>query len=372
MLLRIVASGLLACLLVYVMVPYLRRLATHLNWLDVPNVQRKVHAESIPLVGGAAMALAILGCVILNAGGGGSVTALTATLLLGATVLLVTGLVDDKLDLSPLVKLFAQAGCAYFLYLRGLRFDAVFDVVNMGGLPDAVRQVISVLFVVGVVNAYNLIDGIDGLAGSLFAVAFAWFGAAAFYLGAYDIALLSALVLGASVAFLRYNTSRSQKIFMGDGGSLFLGYLLAGCTIGLLERGATETSAAVWLVGTCAVLALPVLDELRVFAERMAAGRSPLYADRTHVHHILLQIDSAHRSVRNWILRIVFLTFLLALAASVLAGVWGGVAVILLCVAALFAVLQAQRSMHERREELRMLELRGSDSAAPKSAGWQK
>ena len=367
MLLRILASGVLAFFLVYVMVPYLRRLANHLNWLDVANVQRKVHADSIPLVGGAAMALAILACVALNAGEIGLLSGLTATLLTGATILLVTGLIDDKLDLSPLIKLFAQAACAYFIVFRGLHFDAVFRLVQMDGLPDLVRQAISALFVVGLVNAYNLIDGIDGLAGSLFAVAFAWIGAAAFYLGAYDIALLSALVLGASVAFLRFNTSRTKKIFMGDGGSLFLGYLLAGCTIGLLERGAVEPAASLWLVGTCAVLALPVLDELRVFAERMASGKSPLYADRTHVHHILLQIDPAHRSVRNWILRIVLLTFLMAVSASVLAGVWGGVTVILVCVAALFVVLQAQRSMQQHREELRTLELRGSDRTAPKS-----
>ena len=358
MYLRILISAALAFLIVHVTVPYLRRLALNLNWLDEANSERKVHTDSVPLVGGPAMAIGIVLVVLLNLFAGSAVSVVTAAVLVGASVLLITGIIDDKLDLPPLVKLAVQACCAYFLCIQGFFFDDVFTLVGLETLPRVVRVIISFLFVIGVVNAYNLIDGIDGLAGSLFLAGFAWIGGAALYLGHYDVALLSALALSASAAFLRYNTSVSEKIFMGDGGSLFLGYLLAGLTIVLLERAAGDARASLWLIGTCAVLALPVLDELRVFAERMAAGKSPLYADRTHIHHILLQIDPAHRSVRNWIMRIVFVVFLLATAASVLFGVWGGAVMILLGVAALFAVLSMQRSMHERREELRLLERR--------------
>ena len=360
MLLRILISAGLAYLIVFTTVPYLRRLAVSLNWLDVANSERKVHANSIPLVGGPAMALGILLVVLLNFPGSPVVTGLSAAVLLGATVLLVTGIVDDKVELPPLVKLAVQACCAYFLCIRGYSFDEVFSLVNMDGVPGPARQIISFLFIVGVVNAYNLIDGIDGLAGSLFMAAFAWIGSAALFLGHYDITLISALTVGAALAFLQYNTSRDNKIFMGDGGSLFLGYLLAGCTIALLERGASDAYAPLWLIGTCAVLAVPVLDELRVFGERMATGKSPMYPDRSHVHHILLQINPTHRSVRTWILRIVVCTFLLAMTVSIYFGVWGGVATILTCIAALFAALQMQRSMHERREQLRVLERRNS------------
>ncbi|PPK87831.1 UDP-GlcNAc:undecaprenyl-phosphate GlcNAc-1-phosphate transferase [Neolewinella xylanilytica] len=366
--LRLLISLALAFLIVYVTVPYLRRLAQNLHWLDEANSERKVHTDSIPLVGGPAMAIGILLAVLLNFPGSGLVTGFTFSVLLGGGVLLITGMADDKLDLPPQIKLGIQACCAYFLCLRGIYFQEVFALLGMGGLPDLLQQILSFLFIVGVVNAYNLIDGIDGLAGSLFMAGFAWLGGASLYLGHLDIALVSGVTLSATAAFLRYNTSAKQKIFMGDGGSLFLGFILAGASIAFLERGATDARAALWLIGSCSVLALPVLDELRVFAERIADGKSPMYADRSHIHHILLQIDPAHRSVRHWILQIVFAVFLLAMLTSFWLGVWGGVGVILLSLLGVFAILQLQRGMHRHRESLRMLERRNSGPGNSKSA----
>ncbi|WP_116106242.1 MraY family glycosyltransferase [Lewinella sp. IMCC34191] len=366
MLLRILISALLVYLIVYMIVPYLRRLALNLDWLDVANSERKVHTDSIPLVGGPAMAIGILIVMLVNLPGRPFATELLSTVLGGGGVLLITGIVDDKVDLRPLIKLAIQACCAYSLCIRGFYFDGVFEMIGMGGMPVYVQQALTFLFIIGVVNAYNLIDGIDGLAGTLFLAGFGWMGGAALFLGHLDIALLCALSLAAVLAFLKYNTSSINKIFMGDGGSLFLGFLLAGASISLLERGSADVQAPFWLIGTCAVLALPILDELRVFAERMAAGKSPLYADNSHIHHILMQIDPTHRLVRNWILKIVFVVFLLAMVASYAMGMWGGVATILVCLFGLFALLQMQRTMHQQREELRILERRKSAAASGK------
>lgn len=367
MLLRLLVSAALSFLVVHTMVPYLRRLARNLQWLDEANSERKIHTESVPLVGGTAMAIGIFLAVMVNLPGDIFVTDFTLSVVIGGGILLITGMVDDKLDLPPLVKLGIQVCCAYFLCLRGISFHEVFVLLSMDGTPALLQQILSILFIVGVVNAYNLMDGIDGLAGSLFMAGFAWLGVAGLFLGQLDIALLSAVTLAATAAFLRFNTSAREKIFMGDGGSLFLGFLLAGASITFLERGMGDARASLWLIGTCSVLALPVLDELRVFAERMADGKSPMYADRSHIHHILMQIDPTHRLVRNWILAVVSGVFGIATVTALWFGIWSGGAMILLCFLLVFAILGVQRTMHRHREELRVLERRNSGSAESNS-----
>ncbi len=356
MILRILVSAVLAYFIVQAAVPYFRRLALNMDWLDTADSDRKVHTDSVPVVGGLVMALSIFLTILLNASNVTVVSGLTQTLLIGGGILLTTGTADDKLDLPPLVKLGVQAGCAYFLCAQGLYLDRVLEVFSLVGIPLYLKKSLTVLFVIGVVNAYNLIDGIDGLAGSLFAAGFAWTGAAALYFGHVDLALLSVIALAAVIGFLEFNLSKTRKIFMGDGGSLFLGFLLAGLSIATMERGATGDFSQALIVGSGAVLALPVLDELRVFAERMAAGRSPLYADRSHIHHILLQIDSSHLVVRNWIVRLVGGVFLLSVTTSLIIGFWTAILLILLCMAAVFTVLNLQQSMHRQRQNLRRIE----------------
>ncbi len=358
MILRILVSAVLAYLIVKGTVPYFRRLALNLDWLDTANSERKTHTDSVPVVGGLVMALSIFLTILLNSSNVVVVSNLTQTLLIGGGILLTTGTADDKLDLPPLVKLCVQACCAYFLCAQGLYLDRVFEVFALGSIPMYLKQCFTILFVIGTVNAYNLIDGIDGLAGSLFAAGFAWTGATALYFGHVDIALLSGTAVAAATGFLEFNNSKDQKIFMGDGGSLFLGFLLAGLSIATMERGALGDFSQALVVGSGAVLALPVLDELRVFAERMAAGRSPMYADRSHIHHILLQIDSTHVVVRNWILRGVVGMFVASVATALLVGFWSAIFLILLCMAGLFTLLNLQQSMHYQRQQLRKIENR--------------
>ena len=366
MILRLLISLILAYLTVMMAVPYLRRFALNLNWLDVANSERKVHTDSVPLVGGVVMAFGIVAALLLNYPGSVFVSGLSRTLLIGGGLLLITGMIDDKVDLSPVIKLSIQCCCAYFLCVRGVYLDGVFDLFYLGALPLLVKQGLTLLLIVGIVNAYNLIDGIDGLAGSLFAVGFAWTGTVALASGHTDIVLLSGVSLAAVLAFLRFNLSAEQKIFMGDGGSLFLGFLLAGLNIATMERGVLLEFSGPVVIGCCSVLALPVLDELRVFAGRMAAGRSPLYADNTHIHHILLQIDPAHRVVRHWILLISAAVFFAGVATSQVVGVWPATGVVLLILAGIFTVLRIQQDMHRHRRELRTLEKR-NPAAGPRN-----
>ena len=155
----------------------------------------------------------------------------------------------------------------------------------------------SIFVLVVVTNAYNLIDGIDGLAGGLGMVAAALFGIYFFYTGFYQESVLCAALTGALAGFLRYNFSKTNKIFMGDSGSLVMGFTLGVLALQFLQINETLAPALkISNAPTLAILvfAIPLFDTLRVFVQRILSGKGPFHADRTHIHHFLIDSGFTH------------------------------------------------------------------------------
>jgi UDP-N-acetylmuramyl pentapeptide phosphotransferase/UDP-N-acetylglucosamine-1-phosphate transferase len=165
-------------------------------------------------------------------------------------------------------------------------------------LPYFASVVFSVFVFLALINAFNLIDGIDGLAGTIGIIVTATFGT--FYLlnERYLMVVISFALIGALLGFLRFNLSTGRKIFMGDSGSMFIGFILAYQAISFLEFNAsvvTPYTIAVAPIMAMAILSFPILDTLRVFAVRIAQKRSPFIADRNHIHHRLLALGLSHK-----------------------------------------------------------------------------
>ncbi|TXF85970.1 undecaprenyl/decaprenyl-phosphate alpha-N-acetylglucosaminyl 1-phosphate transferase [Neolewinella aurantiaca] len=356
MLLQLAASVVLAYLIMKITVPYFSKVAEKIGFTDRGDSERKIHEENVPVIGGITMGFSIVIAIGMHINNSNIFSDTVIGLILGAVVLLIAGVIDDKIDLRPLLKLAIQTCCAFLLVSNGIFLDEALSVLHLGGLPETAKIAISMAFIVGVVNAYNLIDGIDGLAGNLFSISFACMGLTSIYLGMWDIGFLSVIVAVVCYAFVGFNTSERNKIFMGDGGSLMLGFLTAGVSIVMVERSFSTGLSSEIIAGTAALLALPVFDEIRVFFTRIKAGKSPFAADRTHIHHIFLQINPQHSVVRRWIIGVAVAIFLgsvtIAAATHVLiAGAW-----IVLCITGLGTILKIQNEMFQHRDVLLRLE----------------
>lgn len=299
------------------MVPAVRRLAHGLGWTDAPDGRRKLHARPIPNVGGVAIAAAFVLAVDLLrlALPDGSLLAALfppPLIVLGAGLIAAVGLLDDLLDLSHRAKFAAQVAVTALVFASGFRITLLDPLLGDGLAGLAVSGALTLVWMVGVMNAVNLVDGMDGLAGGVTAIAF--LGMA----GAYAIAgdtgglLLVAAVVGALLGFLRYNF-HPASIFMGDSGSLFLGFLLAA--YGLRATGHPHD----WLglVISAVAMGLPVLDTLVSMGRRFVRGLPLFHPDRDHIHHRLAR----RLSHRNTVLVLYAAAAFFALGAMGMAAV---------------------------------------------------
>jgi UDP-N-acetylmuramyl pentapeptide phosphotransferase/UDP-N-acetylglucosamine-1-phosphate transferase len=280
----------------FVMIPVIIRVAEQKQLMDIPN-GRSSHTNITPSHGGTAIFASLIIAYTLFAD-------LTATdsklyLLIPALVILFfIGLKDDILVASAYKKLIAQMLAALIIVVTAdIRIGNFFGLFNLYELPYLLSVGISIFVLVVVTNAYNLIDGIDGLAGGLGIVAAALFGVYFFYTGFYQESVLCAALIGALAGFLRFNFSRINKIFMGDSGSLVMGFTLGVMGLQFLQLNETMTSSLrISNAPTLAILvfAIPLFDTLRVFVQRILNGNGPFHADRTHIHHFLIDSGFTH------------------------------------------------------------------------------
>lgn len=306
---------LLAIALTYALVPVVRRVALLERVVVDPSEERRVHEHTTPLLGGVAMLVALLpstvafvdwehvgGLALLNQ------RQLIVTLLCALAVC-VLGAIDDVVELSWRPKLLGQVLVAtavvvapLFALPEGLRFEHAPLVVNIVDLPfvqpiqlPIVLGVgIVVLWIVAVMNMLNFIDGVDGLAAGQAAIIAATFAIIAASYGRLPVAVLAAATSGAAVGFLPHNWRRGgARIFMGDSGSMLLGFLLAVISV----QGVLKTTAAISLVIPLALLAVPILDTSFVVLKRLKHGVSIAAPDRWHLHHRLLNIGLSPRRV---------------------------------------------------------------------------
>jgi UDP-GlcNAc:undecaprenyl-phosphate GlcNAc-1-phosphate transferase len=210
------------------------------------------------------------------------------------TILFIIGLKDDLVLVSSSTKMIAQIVAALFLI-----FDNAFHLTDLHGLFYLERihffasSFFTLFMVVSIINSLNLIDGIDGLAGFISIIIFCSFGIISFIIGDQVLFFISLVSLGAVIAFLRFNFSERYKIFMGDTGSLILGFIIA---LIVLRFFAIEESSLLklnlplqnWPFLILAILSVPFIDTSRVFLMRIYNGKSPFEADRNHIHHVIL------------------------------------------------------------------------------------
>jgi UDP-GlcNAc:undecaprenyl-phosphate GlcNAc-1-phosphate transferase len=293
--------------------PLLIKLALQLGFTDKPN-QRKVHRKPIPVVGGAGLALTLAFTtafvpqlrVVLQAN-----PAFTLSML----VLTITGIADDRLNLPAKLRLVIQLSCSLAVAHSGLRITSLQGYMGIYYIPVWAQYVLTVILITGVTNAVNLADGIDGLAGSLTLTNLVVISIFALLLDQPEVAILLLAVTGGLVGFLKYNW-RPARIFMGDGGSLPLGFMMSTVGIYLSEAPIGHHKLLYALpVVLFACFAVPVIDALRVFAGRMRKGKSPFAADKTHLHHKLLQHFMQHDMATR---KIVTLHIVLILCAALL------------------------------------------------------
>ncbi len=255
--------------------PLARMLALRTGVVDQPAA-RKIHSTPIPLLGGLAIYAAV--CFALLAFSDRFYVAQLASILLGATWVSFFGLWDDRAGLNAYVKLLAQIGAAVILILSGV-------MVQIHQLPLIANYALTILWVVGITNAMNLIDNMDGLSGGIGAVAAVFFLLLAALSGQYLVGTMAAALLGGCIGFLRYNFNPA-RIFMGDTGSLFLGFFLAA--LGIKMEFPTNVAWVTWMIPPL-VLIVPILDTTLVFFSRLKRGKNPLTTPgKDHISHRLV------------------------------------------------------------------------------------
>ncbi|WPP52923.1 MraY family glycosyltransferase [Catalinimonas niigatensis] len=214
------------------------------------------------------------------------------------TLIFFTGLKEDVLIIDPVKKLLAQILAALLLIIGAdLRIESFYGILGIEELPYLISLLFSLFVYVVVTNAYNLIDGIDGLASGLGALAALCFGVWFLLTGFTDYAVLAFCLCGALIGFVRYNLSRSEKIFPGDTGSLIIGITIAALAMQFIQtnayvRGEYHLENAPFIA--LAVLGVPLFDTLRVFTIRLMIGQSPFFLDKRHIHHILIRRNPSH------------------------------------------------------------------------------
>jgi UDP-GlcNAc:undecaprenyl-phosphate GlcNAc-1-phosphate transferase len=261
--------------------PLVRWLAVKVGIVDTPT-SRKIHTHPIPLLGGVAIYLAFLVALIIL--GDRTYVRQVVGILLGASLCSLLGLLDDRLGLKALVKLGGQLAAAVVLILSGVQVQST---------PwAAVNILITVFWVVGITNAMNLLDNMDGLSAGIAAVSSAFFLLLAALSGQYLVGALAAALLGACIGFLIYN-SHPATIFMGDTGSLFIGFLLAA--VGIKLRFPQNVSFVTWMIPVL-VLGLPIFDTTLVFISRLRRRLNPLTTPgKDHISHRLVHQGFTHR-----------------------------------------------------------------------------
>lgn len=264
--------------------PLVRRFAYLIGAVDHPNA-RKVHVRTMPRIGGLAIFIAFLiGYALLL-----PASRYNDAILIGAVVIVLTGLIDDRFQLSARVKLMGQMIATVVVLNSGMRIEMInlpFDqqlYLGSWSIP------VTVLWLIGITNAINLIDGLDGLAAGVSSIALGTIALLAIIQGNVYLTMMALLLLASTLGFLVHNFYPA-KIFMGDTGALFLGYMLAVFSL-IGFKNVTLFS----LVVPVLLLGLPISDTIFAIVRRLVQGRPPMSPDKSHMHHQLIDMGFTTR-----------------------------------------------------------------------------
>ncbi len=275
-------------LFVLAIIPFIKKVAHHVGALDIPD-KRKVHSKPMPRLGGLGIyAGFILGYILF-----GSMSLRMNAILIGSFIIIITGIGDDIKPMPAKVKLLFQIIAASIVAFYGqilLRSLSAFGFyIEFGNFS----YLITIMFIVGIINCINLIDGLDGLAAGLSSIYFLTIGIVIVcWKNTFGLdAIITFIMLGSTLGFLCHNFNPA-KIFMGDTGSMFLGYIIA--IIALLGfKNVTMTT----LLVPIALLAIPIMDTLFAIVRRLINKKPIAMPDKQHLHHQLLNMGLSHRNV---------------------------------------------------------------------------
>lgn len=335
-------------------IPQIRYVAQRKRLLDLPDNHRKLHARVVPNLGGVGIFFAyiLISSLLVRPDQWDGWNAMAAASL----VLFATGLKDDLVSVSPSKKFLAQAAAAFIVaYFADIRLMSLHGVLGMHELPYWMSIAFTVIGCTFVTNAFNLIDGIDGLAGSVGLLASLSLGICLALTGRVSEACVAFSLAGAIAGFLKSNWSPAT-IFMGDTGALLIGFTLSALSIMLIngpQGGAVFTALlhtphSALLLALC-ILFVPIFDTFRVFTTRIVRGNSPFRADRTHLHHYLLDLGFNHAQT----VVVLVLANLGILGIGYLVqdmNVHGGILVLLAVGCLAVAILVGVRHMHQSRQ----------------------
>ncbi|SFL62740.1 glycosyltransferase family 4 protein [Pelosinus propionicus] len=270
----------IALAVAYFATPRVKDFAIKVGALDAPD-DRKVHTKPIPRMGG----LAIYGAFVLAVLASMYVSREVMGLLVGGTVILIVGIIDDLKPLPARVKLLGQIIAAAVLVMFDIKIEWLTNPFGEMIYVEYLAIPLTILWVVGLTNTVNLIDGLDGLAAGVSTIASVTILLVALQQNFWTVAVLTAALAGSALGFLQHNFNPA-KIFMGDTGSMFLGYMLAAISI----LGTVKSAATIALIVPIVALGLPILDTAFAIIRRYMSGRPIFKPDKGHLHHRLLEM----------------------------------------------------------------------------------
>lgn len=327
---KMLVGPLVAFLICYFMTPPVKRFAENVGAIDVPKDGRRVHDHPIPRMGGLAIFTGFVLSVLLFV----DMSMQVMGLLLGAIIIAVMGALDDILCLNPWIKLGGQ----FLAALVAIRCGIVFDAISNPGFLDADTTIqlgwlsipFTIVWIIACTNAVNLIDGLDGLAVGISAISSISMMLVSLILpaGIGSIPLLLACLAGSCFGFMPYNINPA-KIFMGDVGSQFLGFVLSCVSI----MGLFKFHAIITFLIPLLSLAVPLGDTIFAFFRRILHGQSPFHADRGHIHHKLIDMGMNQKQA---VAVLYAVSVILGLVAVLIAGPGTGIRIV--CIVVAFAI----------------------------------
>lgn len=297
-LIKIIQALLISIVVAYVAAPVSIKLAHKLGVIDKPKDARRVHKKPIPRFGGMSIFLGSMAAMIIPAGMNDKIK----VAMIGGILMYLLGIADDIKDLKPAVKFIGQLGIASLVYALGVRITFISNYFGMHAtgsnanviLSAGVGYIITVLWIVGITNAVNLMDGLDGLAAGSVAIMSLCLAYIAYIhgarIGSMPVCIALVAVAGGCIGFLPYNFSPA-KTFMGDGGALYLGYMIAVLTVVSPLKRATIVGALIPIL----TLAVPIFDTAFAMLRRTLKHESIMHADKGHLHHHLMAAGFGQR-----------------------------------------------------------------------------
>ena len=297
--------GIIAFLVSYILTPYLAKVGKKQNMVDVPN-QRKIHEKAIPNLGGVAIFFGFLMGLLLV----GQMDEEIKILVAAGTIIFLLGMVDDIVDLSPKNKFLIQMMPALIVIVshQSLIKNFAENQLKSWGILSYLIYPVLILWIVGVTNSINLIDGLDGLACGISILGFVTFFILGIPQGSQSLNLVIVALAGSMLAFLRFNFFPA-KIFLGDSGSTFSGFMLA--SLGALWVLRSKNLSFVFI--PILILFLPIFDTLFAIYRRSRSHQPIFQADKQHLHHRLLNRGISHKNVVLFLWAISTVTCLIAL-----------------------------------------------------------